>query len=167
MAAHRWPPGHCPRAWPETDTYRYAQEHHRRQPNRRGEVSLTLGRHSPVSLFDHLLERAVGLGAQFDGALVVLAGGFLVRRRLRGEDDGEVEVRIGIARVDGRGGLEFLLRGFLPALLARGDAEIIVSRGILRIDGERFREFVDRLVKLALLILDDAQRAMAEVILGR
>src|SRR5436190_2192641 len=78
--------------------------------------------------FDQLLECGVRLGAQLRRELVMLAGVFLVGRLLGREDDGEVEMGVGILRIEGGRGLEFLLRRFLPALLARGDAEIVVRR---------------------------------------
>ena len=61
----------------------------------------------------------------------------------------------------------FLLRGLLPALLARGDAEIIMRRRALRIDPERFRQLGDRIVVFALAIINDPKRGVRKFILGR
>ena len=53
-------------------------------------------------------------------------------------DYGKVKVRIGVVGFGGDGFQHFLLRGFLPTLLAGGDSKIIVRSRTLGIDRERF-----------------------------
>src|SRR5690606_37603920 len=94
------------------------------------------GRCSACDLPDQRFEAGVRCGTQLGGPRVVLASVFLARRLLRGEDHSEVEVRIRVVRVERRGGLEFLLRGVRPALLAGGDPQVIVGGRVLGIQRE-------------------------------
>ena len=60
------------------------------------------------------------------------------RRVIGGVDHREIEVSVRVIGIHRDRIEQFLLRGLLPALLARGDSEIIMRRGAPRIDSERF-----------------------------
>ena len=87
---------------------------------------------------DKLLQQRFELGirrrAEVERLLVVIARQFHVGRALFGVDDGQVEMRVGVLRVDLDRAANFLFAGGRPAFLAEHDAEVVVRFGVVRIE---------------------------------
>lgn len=118
-------------------------------------------------LLDHLLQRGIRLRPEFHRAMVVQPRLCPIGRLLRRKYDGEIEVRIRIARIEFDCQFQFLLRLLLPTLLTPSDAQLVVSRRVLRVDHQRLGQLIHRLIIPLLAVIDDPQRAMHEAVARR